>query len=118
MWVVVVVIARSPRATISRASRNIAVVFPPPPTSETTSPTPIPSAPAKVTPGSGRGLPSAARSRRRALDQLLGAGLDPRKEARHHHAHAQAGVALDVAGVDQGAGHAARLDDLLDRAVD
>src|SRR5215831_15981648 len=61
---------------------------------------------------------SAAGSGRRALDQLLGARLDPRKEARHHDAHAQARVALDVAEVDQGAGHAAGLDDLLDGTVD
>src|SRR5438094_1876591 len=61
---------------------------------------------------------SASSARRRALDQLLGARLDPREEARHHHTHAQARVALDVADVDERAGHAAGLDDLLDRAVD
>src|SRR5262249_54189118 len=69
-------------------------------------------------PRASTGVTSAAGSGGRALDQLLGARLDPRKEARHHDAHAQARVALDVADVDQGAGHAAGLDDLLDGAVD
>src|SRR5215813_1981 len=115
--VVLVVSTRSPRSASSRARRNIAVVLPPPPTSATTSPAPIPSASTRVNAATGTEA-SAASTRRRAVDQLLGARLDPRKEARHHHAHAEPCVALDVAEVDQGAGHTAGLDDLLDRAVD
>src|SRR5882672_124624 len=119
MWVVVVVSARPPLDTISRARRNIAVVLPPPPTSATTSPAPMPSASTRVKPDTPSETPaSAARTRRRALDQLSGARLDPREEARHHDAHAEPRVALDVGDVDQRPGDPARLDDLLDRAVD
>src|SRR6266545_1048734 len=53
-----------------------------------------------------------------ALDQFLHAGLDPGKEAGHHYPHAHPRIPLDVAGVDERAGHAASLGDLLDRAVD
>src|SRR6267142_1167314 len=119
MWVVVVVSARPPLDTISRARRNIAVVLPPPPTSATTAPAPMPSASTRVKPDTPSEMPASAPSTRcRALDQLLGARLDPREEARHHHTHAESRVALDVGDVDQRAGHPARLDDPLDRAVD
>src|SRR5688572_9982177 len=49
MRVVVVVIARSPRSTMSRASRNMAVEFPPPPTTATMSSPVRPSASASFT---------------------------------------------------------------------
>src|SRR2546426_1064245 len=65
-----------------------------------------------------RSMRSAAGACRGALDQLLRSGLEEGEEAGHRHPHAHPRVALDVARVDQRAGHAARLDDLLDRSVD
>src|SRR5438876_10924443 len=66
----------------------------------------------------GASSSSAPGARRGPLDQVLRAGLNPREEARQHDAHTQPGVALDVGGGDQRAGHAASLDDLRQRPVD
>src|SRR4026209_2101290 len=63
-------------------------------------------------------IASGARSRRRAVHQILGAGLDPREEAGHDAADAAPRAALGAGGGEPRPGGAAGPDDLLDRAVD
>ena len=90
-------------STISPARRNMAVVFPPPPTNATTSSGDMSSA-SPVSPGTRPvrvEASSAPGAGRRALDQILRAGLDPGEEAGHHDAHAHLRVALDVGRADE-----------------
>src|SRR5215813_11543835 len=64
------------------------------------------------------GSPSALGRGGRTVHQVLGARLDPRKEARHEGTHAHLRVALYVGEGDQRPRHAAGLHDLGDRVVD